>query len=143
MGFSWPLFVAWMIVVLKADSTPADNVLAPSALAILSLMPVYHRSHDTRMLLITLLAIPVIFQKSHIVGAAIAILTALAVLSLQYRLQLFFLHQGTWGSILQHKLLFVLLLRQLTLELLLLFFLYLLAIWKVSRPAKNPVESLA
>jgi hypothetical protein len=97
-------------------------------LSVLSLLPIYHRFYDTRLLLLSVPAVVVVSEKRRLLGAAIAIVTAVAVISVQYRVQLFLVGRGEWQNILQHKLLFILLLRQQNLELLLLFGLYLVAI---------------
>jgi len=48
-----------------------------------------------------------------------AVLTVLAVISVQYRVQMFLLQQVKWQGVLANKLLFIVLLRQQNLELLL------------------------
>ena len=68
----------------------------------------------------------IVFQKRRLLGAVIAVLTVLAVVSVQYRVQMFLLQQAKWQSVLANKFLFILLLRQQNLELLILFCLYLI-----------------
>jgi hypothetical protein len=91
-------------------------------------MPVYHRFYDTRLLLLSVPAVVIIFQKRRVLGTVIAVLTVLTAFSVQYRVQMFLLQQGKWQSILANKFLFVLLLRHQNLFMLLLFLLYLAAI---------------
>jgi hypothetical protein len=91
-------------------------------------MPVYHRFYDTRLLLLTVPAIITVAQKRRFLGAVIAVLTFLAVISVQYRVQVLLIQHAEWQSVLRHKFLFILLLRQQNLELLILFGLYMVAI---------------
>lgn len=141
-GIFLALLIVWLLVMIKADSSTADHWIAIAALTVLTLLPVYHRFYDTRMLLISVLAFPVIFQRNRILGVAMTVLTALAVVSIQNRLQLFFLHRGELQNILQHRLLFLVLLRQQTLELLLLFFGYVIAIgWMAGKPKTGTLHA--
>jgi hypothetical protein len=122
------LLIAWITVVSRSNASLEVHFLALAALSVLSLIPVYHRFYDTRLLLLTVPAIAVIFQKGRIMGWLIAVLTVLAVISVQYRVQVLLIQHGGWQRLLHHKLLFILLLRQQNLELLILFALYLAAI---------------
>jgi hypothetical protein len=122
------LAAALALVVLRVKATPESHFLALAAVSILSLMPIYHRFYDTRLLLLSTPGILIIFQRRRLMGAVIAILTLFAVVSVQYRVQVFLLQRAEWQSLLQNKLLFILLLRQQNLELLMLFALYLCAI---------------
>jgi hypothetical protein len=67
----------------------------------------------------------------------IAVLTVLAAVSVKYRVQMFLLQQGKWQNVLANKFLFILLLRHQNLLMLLLFLLYLAAIFslRLSGPA--------
>jgi hypothetical protein len=105
------------------------------------LTPVYHRFYDTRLLLLTIPAVLIVFQKRRLLGALIAVLTILAVISVQYRVQVFLLQHAQWQRVVQNKLLLIVLLRQQNLELLALFFLYLLAIVSTRFSATPTMES--
>jgi hypothetical protein len=122
------LLVVWIWAVPWTNVVPEAHYLALAALSVLSLLPVYHRFYDTRLLLLSVPAVIVVLEKRRLLGAAIAMVTAVAVISVQYRVQLFLVSRGEWQNVLQHKLLFILLLRQQNLELLILFGLYLVAI---------------
>jgi Glycosyltransferase family 87 len=122
------LLAVWIWAVPWTNVDPATHFLALAALSILSLLPIYHRFYDTRLLLLSVPAAMFVFEKRRLLGAAIAMVTAVSVISVQYRVQIFLVGRGEWQQILQHKLLFMLLLRQQNLELLLLFGLYLVAI---------------
>ena len=132
------LFVLWATAALP---TAQSQWLAIGALSVLSLTPIYHRFYDTRLLLLSIPAVVVIWQKRRILGIAMFLLTLCAVVSLQYRMQNYLMQHAKWQNVLQNKLLFVLLLRQQNLELLLLFSLYLFALFsfRLAAPtAANP-----
>jgi hypothetical protein len=122
------LLAVWILVVPWSSRSLEMHFLALAALSILSLMPVYHRFYDTRLLLLTVPAIITVVQKRRFLGAVIAVLTFLAVISVQYRVQVLLIQHAEWQSVLRHKFLFILLLRQQNLELLILFGLYMVAI---------------
>jgi hypothetical protein len=135
------LLAVWIMAVPRSKTSPEMHFLALAGLSILSLMPVYHRFYDTRLLLLTVPAVIIVFQKRRLLGTVIAVLTVLAVISVQYRVQVFLIQHAEWQSILHHKFLFILLLRQQNLELLILFGLYLVAILGIrfsSVPAIEP-----
>jgi hypothetical protein len=129
------LLLAVMITaVVRTYASPEVHLLSIGALAALSLTPVYHRFYDTRMLLITIPAVVIVYQKRHLLGAFIGVLTVLTVYSVQNRMQKFLLNHQIFQSILSHKFLFVLLLRQQNLELPLLFCLYMFVIFTIRFP---------
>jgi hypothetical protein len=133
------LLTAWILVIPWSNVSLETHFLALAALSILSLLPTYHRFYDTRLLLLTVPAVAVIFQKRRILGGLIAVLTVLAVISVQYRVQVLLIQKGGWQRLLHHPLLFILLLRQQNLELLLLFGLYLAAILGIRRSSVPPI----
>jgi hypothetical protein len=135
------LFAAFVLVFRGAPADAESHLLALGALSILSLLPVYHRFYDTRLLLLTIPAVLIVFQKRRFLGATIAVMTALAVFSVQYRLQMFLFQRDEWKSVLQNKLLFVLLLRQQNLELLILFCMYLLAMFSIRFSSSPDMDS--
>ena len=135
------LIAAFVLVFRGARADAESHLLALGALSILSLLPVYHRFYDTRLLLLTVPAVLIVFQKRRFLGATIGVMTALAVFSVQYRLQMFLFQHDEWKSVLQNKLLFVLLLRQQNLELLILFCLYLLAMFSMRFSSSPHMDS--
>jgi Glycosyltransferase family 87 len=135
------LFAAFVLVFRGAHADAESHLLALGALSILSLLPVYHRFYDTRLLLLTVPAVLIVFQKRRFLGATIAVMTALAVFSVQYRLQMFLFQHDEWKGVLQNKLLFVLLLRQQNLELLILFCMYLLAMFSMRFSSSPAIDS--
>jgi hypothetical protein len=125
------LLAAGILVVVRGNASLELHFLALGALSILSLTPVYHRFYDTRLLLLSIPAVLIVFQNRRILGAVIGVFTILAIISVQYRVQEFLLQHAQWQNILQNKLLFILLLRQQNLELLILFCLYLFAMFSL------------
>jgi hypothetical protein len=121
------LLALGILVVLRTRASRETHFISLAALSVLSLMPVYHRFYDTRLLLLSIPAIGIVLQKRRLLGALIAVLTLLATISLQYRIQIFLLQQAKWQNILANKFLFIVLLRQQNLEMLILFCLYLVA----------------
>jgi hypothetical protein len=122
------LLAALILVILRTNADPELHFLALAAVSVLSLTPVYHRFYDARLLLLTIPAVLIVYQRRRLLGSIIAVLTILAVISVQYRVQVFLLQHALWQPVVENKLLLILLLRQQNLELLILFFLYLFAI---------------
>jgi hypothetical protein len=138
------LLAVWIAAVLRAKAGPEMHLLSIAALAVLSLTPIYHRFYDTRMLLITIPAVVIVYQKRRLLGAFICALTVLVLISVQSRVQAFLDHHAMWQSILHNKFLFILLLRQQNLELPVLLCLYVVAIFSIrfpSAPAKSTASS--
>jgi Glycosyltransferase family 87 len=135
------LLAAGIIIVARANAGPELHLVAIGALSILSLMPVYHRFYDTRLLLLSIPGVLIISQKRRILGAIVGALTVVSVVSVQYRVQVFLLQHQQWQNLLQNKLLFILLLRQQNLELLLLFCLYLFAMLSMRFYRTPAIES--
>jgi Glycosyltransferase family 87 len=125
------LLAVGVVAYLKTDGEPERHFLVLGALSVLTLMPVYHRFYDTRLLLLSIPAVLIVFEKRRLLGALLAVLTVLATVSVQYRVQTYLLQHGQWQNILANKFLFILLLRQQNLELLLLFSLYLVAMFSL------------
>ena len=129
------LLMVWVMAVLRTNASQEMHLLSIGALAALTLTPVYHGFYDTRMLLITVPAVVIVYQKRRFLGILIGALTLLAVISVQDRVQKFLLNHQMFQNILSHKFLFVLLLRQQNLELPLLFCLYMFAIFTIRFPS--------
>jgi hypothetical protein len=125
------LLALGILVVVRTSASRETHLISLAALSVLSLMPVYHRFYDTRLLLLSIPAIGVVFQKRRLLGALIALLTFVATISIQYRIQIFLLQHAKWQNVLANKFLFMLLLRQQNLELLFLFCLYLVAMFSI------------
>jgi Glycosyltransferase family 87 len=121
------LLTVWAATLLRAKVAAELHLVALGALAVLTLTPVYHRFYDTRLLLFTIPATVIVLEKRRLLGLLIAGLTVLGVVSVQYRLQDWFLQHGQFQTVLHSRFLFSLLLRQQNLEMVALFSLYLVA----------------
>jgi hypothetical protein len=137
------LLAVGIAAVVQAGKVMEVHLLALGALSILSLTPVYHRFYDTRLLLLSVPAVVVVFQKRRPLGLVIAVLTVVATVSVQYRVQAFLLAHAQWQNVLHRKIWFIFLLRQQNLELLLLYCLYVLAMFSIRSPSTAEVGSFA
>ena len=63
-------FGALIMVVLRVNAGREFQFLALAAVSVLSLTPVYHRFYDTRLLLLTIPAVLIVFQRRRFLGAA-------------------------------------------------------------------------
>lgn len=71
-----PLFILWAVVTLRSRSSTAKAWLALAAIAALSMLPVYHRQNDAKLLLLTVPACSMLFAEGSIIGwCAIALNT--------------------------------------------------------------------
>ena len=125
------VFLAALVTaVLRTKTSPDVHLLSIGALAVLTLMPVYHRFYDARILLITVPAVVIVYRQRRLLGALMGALTVLIVnfLSVQSRTYAFLSHHAIGQFILQSKFLSILFLQQQNLELPVLFCLYIVAI---------------
>lgn len=58
-----PLLLAWAYFTLRAPPTTARTWLALASIAAFSLLPVYHRQYDTKMLLLTVPACALLWSE--------------------------------------------------------------------------------
>lgn len=58
-----PLVLAWGFITLRAPATPARTWLALASIAALSLLPLYHRQYDTKLLLLTVPACALLWSE--------------------------------------------------------------------------------
>lgn len=143
---SYAVFLALMIVwtgaVARNDSSLASHWLALAALAALSMLPIYHRDYDARLLILALPAISIIYLQRRWLGWLLIAMTLLHIFSdyLQRRIQYFFEHHLDAQSILQNKFVFLMLMRQQALQLLCLTGLYLVAMFVVRPAADTKLE---
>lgn len=136
------LLAIWVTAALKMNTGPGDHhYLLISALAVLSLLPVYHRSGDDMLLLLTISTIATLLRKRPVLGILAAVFTSLLCTSeFSFALRSHFVERH-WGQsgILQHRILFILLLRPQCPLLLLLFGLYLVAMF-AGRTATETID---
>jgi hypothetical protein len=58
-----PILVVWIVVTLRSRPSPTNGLLALAAIAGLSLLPVYHRPHDAKILLLTIPACAMLWAE--------------------------------------------------------------------------------
>jgi hypothetical protein len=63
-----PLLVAWAIYTLRHRPTPKTASLALAAIAALSMLPIYHREYDTKLLLLTVPACAILWAEGGRIG---------------------------------------------------------------------------
>lgn len=62
------LLLVWGITTLRARQTPSRTWLALAAISALSMLPVYHRPHDARLLLLTVPACAMLWAEGGVIG---------------------------------------------------------------------------
>jgi hypothetical protein len=92
------LLLVWIAVTLRAPSTPSKHYLALAAIAALSMLPVYHRPHDAKLLLLTLPACAMLLSEGKMTGR-IAILLNSAAIVLTSDFPLALLSKATGGVV--------------------------------------------
>jgi len=63
-----PLLLVWAFVTLRSCSSPARTRLALAAIAALSMLPVYHRQYDAKLLLLTVPACAMLWAEGGRIG---------------------------------------------------------------------------
>ena len=58
-----PLLIVWAVVTLKARSSQAKTYFALASIAALSLLPVYHRQYDAKIIILTLPAFALLWDR--------------------------------------------------------------------------------
>jgi hypothetical protein len=74
------LLLVWIIIVLRSPRTPPNHYLALAAIAALSMLPVYHRPHDAKLLLLTLPACAALASQADAIGRFAVVLNSAAIL---------------------------------------------------------------
>src|ERR1017187_7006300 len=77
-----PLLLVWVFVTLRSRSSQASAWLALAAIAALSMLPVYHRQYDAKLILLTVPACAMLWAEGGLIGAlALGVNTAAFVLT--------------------------------------------------------------
>jgi hypothetical protein len=58
-----PLLVVWVTVTLKSRSSQAKTYFALASIAVLSLLPVYHRQYDAKIIILTIPAFAMLWRE--------------------------------------------------------------------------------
>ena len=74
---STPLLLAWVFITLRFRTTPARAWLALAAIAALSMLPVYHREYDAKLLLLTVPACLMLWAEGGPIGRLALLLNTL------------------------------------------------------------------
>ena len=144
-------FAVFAVAMLKTDVKPDSDrqihYVALAALSAISLLPIYHRQYDTRVLLLAIPAIIVVYQRQRLLGAILAVAAAFQFGSMftQGIVESFFENRGEMPHLLQNKLLFLLTMRQGAYAVLILSVLLLSSMFVIGRSASGrsaaPTES--
>jgi hypothetical protein len=65
-----PLLLIWLYVTLRSRLSPAAVRLGLASIAALSLLPIYHREYDAKLLLLTVPACAMLWDEGGLVGWA-------------------------------------------------------------------------
>jgi hypothetical protein len=76
-----PLLFVWMFITLRARPSPTHAWLALAVIAALSPLPLYHRIHDARILLLTLPACALLWAERGAIGWLAVLINAAGTLS--------------------------------------------------------------
>ena len=136
------LFTVWIVSIRKLGTEPASHFLALPPLLVLSLFPVYHRSCDVLILLLSFPMIVRVLRGHKVLGGCILLLTALPIFSDDFAWPIAHAVGRFWNltDALSHKAVFILLMRPYSLQLLLLFGLYLVAMRVLSAESRAGAE---
>jgi hypothetical protein len=74
-----PLLLLWVITTLRARASFVSTWLALAAIVTLSMLPVYHRQHDTRLLLLTFPACAMLWAEGGLIGWFAVVVNAAGV----------------------------------------------------------------
>jgi hypothetical protein len=75
-----PLLLAWGLATLRSRFSQERSWLALAAIAALSILPIYHRQHDSRLLLLTIPAFATLWAEGGMIGWVALLVNAAAVL---------------------------------------------------------------
>ncbi len=76
-----PLLLVWLLFALRKTPSPSKIWFALAAIAPLSMLPVYHRQHDTGLLMLAVPACALLQSRGGRLASAAAWLTAIAALA--------------------------------------------------------------
>jgi hypothetical protein len=128
------LLAVWAVGALRTKPSLESHWLAIGGLAVLTLMPVYHRFYDSRLLVLALPAALLVFSRHWVLGAAMGATRVVEAIAFQFRGLSNGLMSRMGEGHVGKKLLFILLLREQSLGLLALACLLILALYTVRFP---------
>ena len=71
-----PLLIVWAVFTLRSRSSPKRVWLALAAISVLSMLPVYHRQYDAKLLLLTVPACAMLWAEGGLIGRLALLVTA-------------------------------------------------------------------
>jgi hypothetical protein len=74
------LILVWVVVTLRSEYSEKTASLALASIAALSMLPVYHRQYDLKLLLLTIPPATMLFVEGRRVGKAAIVVTALGII---------------------------------------------------------------
>ena len=74
------LLLAWALVTLRARPTRSNHYFALAAIAALSMLPVYHRPNDAKLLVLTLPACATLLKEGGAMGRIALLLSSAAII---------------------------------------------------------------
>ena len=74
------ILIVWAITVLKSRPTKERTWLALAAISALTMLPVYHRTGDAKLLMLAVPACAMLWAKGNAVGRSAVIVTTAAIL---------------------------------------------------------------
>jgi Glycosyltransferase family 87 len=133
------LLALWAGGLAKSRWSEGSRFLGLGALVVFSMLPVYHRDYDIVLLLLTIPMIVAVVRQRQALGFLIAAITLLAIAPIQRNASAWLMthHPALRLEILAHRIWFLLVLREQILATVVLFCLYLAAIYLI-RPAAEP-----
>ena len=75
-----PMLVAWVIVTIRSRFSPTNAWLALASISALSMLPLYHRPHDAKLLVLTIPACALLVAEGGRIGRIALLLNAAAIL---------------------------------------------------------------
>jgi hypothetical protein len=75
-----PLLLVWIFVTLRSRASRSRDYLALAAIAALSMLPLYHRGHDAKLLLLTIPACALLFAEDGPIGWIALFLNATGII---------------------------------------------------------------
>ena len=90
------LAIVWIVITLRTPSSRRKHYVGLAAIAALAMLPLYHRPHDAKLLILTLPACAVLFNEGGVTGW-MALLLNSAAITLTSDFPLAILAQATKG----------------------------------------------
>lgn len=80
VGLVAPLIIAWILLVVRTRDDIGGSWIALAAISALTLLPVYHRQDDARLLLLAIPACTLLWSQGALLGKCALALTSLSIL---------------------------------------------------------------